>query len=142
MLAISVKSPYNVGRQRQLAPRAGFRGRNRERLKPPVNVINAEPGHLNRTQTQVDETERDSVVAPALARPAVEGREELPPLAFIQDPGRPLVTKIRYRWHRKHQCRRALASQVHKTQKLPQNRESAIDALGTQNATPEFGIAT
>ena len=91
---------------------------------------------LNRTQTQVDQTERHSVIASALVRPTVKRRQELTPLGLIQDLRKPLATEIRDRRHRQHQRRRALASQMHEAQKLSQNRERVVDAFGTEGATP------
>jgi hypothetical protein len=77
-----------------------------------------------------------------LIGPAVEGRQKLPPLAFIKDLGKSLVTVIRDCRHGQHQCGRALASQNHEAKELPQNRENTIDALGAKQSAPQRGIAT
>jgi hypothetical protein len=105
-------------------------------LALPVNVNDPESGHLNRTKTQVNQTERHGVIASTLARPAVKRRQELAPLNLIKDLRRSLATEIRDRWHRNSQRRRAFSSQMHEAQELSQDRERVVNAVWTEEATP------
>jgi hypothetical protein len=142
MPQIVAQGARHVGRQGQLSTWTCFRRRNGEGFESPVYIIDAEPGDFDGSQTQINQADGDGVVTSTLVGLAVKCGEQLSPLAFTENLRKPLVAEIGDRRYGKRQPWRALASQMHKTKKLPQNRERVIDALGTEDAAPQHSITT
>jgi hypothetical protein len=128
LMKILTNGRSRMGWQRELSPSTPF-GRG-NCYYSALNVGYSKPRNFNRSQPQIDQTNRDGVITQTLVGLVIEGCKKLSSPSVVEQFRKSLVSEVGYSWNGQGMSRGTFASHVHETKKLPQSGEIVVDGLG------------